>query len=283
VSSENGSPAAAGTTAGIGELLTDCELVQLGQPLAIGAPRFPSHPPFMYSLTAHHGDGFGIPGQDPRISGASDMFAMGCHTGTHMDSLNHCSLDGCLYDGTNVLADGIQIDARGIETSGDPIRPLLAPGVLLDFPAMLGVDQVDDTYDVTPELIDECAAWAGVEIPRGGVVLIRTGWDSLWGNPARYLSRELPGPTPAAAEHLVEHGVIAAGSDTVPFERAPGDEPLRVHAILLVQAGVFIFECLNLVELSRRRAYEFVFSVNPLRIAGATGSPVNPVAIVSAG
>jgi kynurenine formamidase len=66
----------------------------------------------------------------------------------------------------------------------------------------------------------------------------------------------------------------------MPYERAPGPKPLEVHAILLVEAGVFIFETLNLVELSERKAYRFVFCANPLRITGATGSPINPVAIV---
>ena len=74
--------------------------------------------------------------------------------------------------------------------------------------------------------------------------------------------------------------MVATGSDTMPYERAPGESPLEVHAILLVESGVFIFETLNLVELSERKSYRFLFTANPLRISGATGSPVNPVAIV---
>jgi kynurenine formamidase len=265
------------------DYLRTAELVELGQPLAIGAPRHGPHPPFLYSLTSKHATGhIDVPGQDPSISGASDTFAMGCHTGTHMDSLNHCAIDGCLHDGTNVLAEGVQTDAFGIKMdSGPPTRPLIAPAVLLDFPAMLGIERVENDFAVTPSLIDQCCEWAGVEINAGDIVLLRMGWDTLWGDPVRFLGMPLPGPTPAAARHLVEKGVIATGSDTMPYEQAPGDEPLRVHAILLVESGVFIFECLNMVELSARKAYRFLFTVNPLRMTGATGSPVNPVAIVS--
>jgi kynurenine formamidase len=272
----------AGGLAAVADFLLASDVIQLGQPLSVGVPRFPAHPPFMYSLTARHGeDLLVVPGQDTRISGASDGFAMGAHTGTHMDSLNHIAVDGCLHDGTNVLGDGMQDDARGIKMEqGEAIRPIVAPAVLLDFPAMLGVERVPDTYDVTAELIRQCAEWAGVEIAPGDVVLIRTGWDTLWDDAPRYLSPQLPGPTADAARYLVERGVVATGSDTMPYERAPGAKPLEVHAILLVEAGVFIFETLNLIELSRRRAYRFLFTANPLRITGATGSPVNPAAIV---
>ncbi len=114
----------------------------------------------------------------------------------------------------------------------------------------------------------------------GDVVLIRTGWDTLWDDPPAYLASQLPGPTAATARWLVERGVVATGSDTMPYERAPGEKPLEVHAILLVESGVFIFETLNMIELSERKAYRFLFTANPLRITGATGSPINPIAIV---
>src|SRR5919107_5854577 len=223
-----------GGLAAVADYLRGGEVLQLGQPLAVGVPRFPAHPPFMYSLTARHGEDILVhAGQDTRISGASDAFAMGCHTGTHMDSLNHCAVDGCLHDGTNVLVEGGQHDAFGIPMDqGEAIRPVLAPAVLLDFPAMLGVERVEETFDVTPELIERCCEWAGVEIAAGDVVLVRTGWDTLWNDPPRFLSRELPGPTAEAARYLVERGVVATGSDTMPYERAPGPSPLEVHAIL---------------------------------------------------
>ena len=271
-----------GGLAAVVEYLRGADIVQLGQPLSIGVPRFPAHPPFMYSLTSRHGEEILVhAGQPASISGASDTFAMGCHTGTHMDSLNHCAVDGCLYDGTNVLAEGMQDDARGIKMDqGEAIRPIIAPAVMLDFPAMLGVERVDNEFDVTPELIRQCCEWSGVEINSGDVVLVRTGWDTLWEDAPRYLAQQLPGPTAEAARYLVERGVVATGSDTMPYERAPGPKPLEVHAILLVEAGVFIFECLNMIELSRRKAYRFLFSAQPLRISGATGSPINPVAIV---
>lgn len=52
------------------------------------------------------------------------------------------------------------------------------------------------------------------------------------------------------------------------------------HLILLVRHGIHIIENLNLEELARDRCYEFTFICLPLKIRGATGSPVRPIAVV---
>ena len=44
---------------------------------------------------------------------------------------------------------------------------------------------------------------------------------------------------------------------------------------------MFIFEMLDLRELSHVTAREFLFLAFPLRIEGGTGSPINPVALVA--
>jgi kynurenine formamidase len=73
--------------------------------------------------------------------------------------------------------------------------------------------------------------------------------------------------------------VFAAGSDTVAFEKVP-DPAMPVHVHLLVECGIHIIECLNLEELAAARMYEFLFLALPLKIRGATASPIRPVAVV---
>jgi kynurenine formamidase len=53
-----------------------------------------------------------------------------------------------------------------------------------------------------------------------------------------------------------------------------------VHGVLIVENGIFIMENLNLEDLARDRQYTFVFVALPLKIVGATGSPIRPVALV---
>ena len=55
---------------------------------------------------------------------------------------------------------------------------------------------------------------------------------------------------------------------------------LFAHAYLLPQRGVYILENLNLEELARDRRWEFGFVGVALKLMGATGSPIRPLALV---
>ena len=54
---------------------------------------------------------------------------------------------------------------------------------------------------------------------------------------------------------------------------------LPAHVLLLVREGIPIIENLNLEELAAARVHEFAFVCLPLKMRGATGSPVRPIAI----
>ena len=62
------------------------------------------------------------------------------------------------------------------------------------------------------------------------------------------------------------------------FEKVPAPA-MPVHVHLLVEVGIHIMECLNLEELAAARVYEFLFVAAPLKIRGATGAPIRPLAI----
>jgi kynurenine formamidase len=258
-------------------------VVQLGHVLEPGQTRNAPAPPYSHTLTNRYGDGLpNVPGQSPDIAGVSDMIALGCHTGTHMDSLAHVSYQGLLFDGTPTDAPGVQDDFRGIVMNTmENFRPIVARGVLLDFTRHLEVDRVPGDYVITPSELAACAESQGVHFGAGDVVLFRMGYDTVYREPATFLRMPNPGPDPATARALVQAGVVATGSDTMPYEAAPGAEPMLVHAELIPKAGVFIFEMLDLRELSEQSAPEFLFVALPLRIAGGTGSPINPVALVA--
>ena len=129
---------------------------------------------------------------------------------------------------------------------------------------------------ITPS---ELASAQRADIRPGDVVLIRTGWARYFADPKKFIS-EVRGPGPGidGARWLSSQGVFAAGSDTVAFERVP-DPSMPVHVHLLVESGIHIVECLNLDELAAAGIAEFLFVALPLKIRGATGSPVRPVAI----
>ncbi len=90
-----------------------------------------------------------------------------------------------------------------------------------------------------------------------------------------------------ASEWLAEHGPRAVGADNLAWDpieyRDDALGSLPGHVVLLVRHGIHILENLFLEELGRDRHREFLFVCLPLKMRGATGSPVRPLAIVPAG
>ena len=260
-------------------LLGRAKVYDLAQPYFIGMPHFPTHPPFLYSMTKKHGDLVSSGG----VSSAADAIALGSHVGTHIDALCHFSCGGKLHDGVKVK--NIQSDAGGVgKYSVDTVAPILRRGVLLDVAGHLKQDALPTDFAVTPQHLESAARAQKVAIGKGDVVLLRSGWARFWNDAGRYITGGAgnvasgPGPELEAARWLSAHGIFAAGSDTVAFEHVPAAE-MPVHVHLLVESGIHIIEALNLEELARRRVYEFVFVATPLKIRGATGSPIRPLAL----
>ena len=255
------------------------KVYDLAQSYFVGMPHYPTHPPFLFSLTKKHGDLVTETG----VSSAADAIALGSHVGTHIDALCHFSCGGKLHGGTT--ASAVQSDSGGLrEHSVDTIAPILRRGVLLDVATQVSMDALPVDFAITPGHLEAAARIQHVDIQKGDVVLLRTGWARYWNDGARYITGGEgavpagPGPEIDAARWLSAHGIFAAGSDTVAFEKVPAPE-MPVHVHLLVESGIHIIEALDLEELARDRIYEFVFVAAPLKIRGATGSPIRPLAL----
>jgi kynurenine formamidase len=120
------------------------------------------------------------------------------------------------------------------------------------------------------------------EVRAGDVVLVHTGWGSLFGVDNAAFNASAPGIGLEAGQYLVDREVVLVGSDTWATEVVPNPNPelaFPVHQLLIPRSGIYIFENLLTEELARARAYEFAFLFAPLKLKGATGSPGNPLAI----
>ena len=260
------------------EQFHDARIYDLGQPYFPGMPHYPTHPPFLFGLTKRHGD-LVLEGD---VSSSADAIALGTHVGTHIDALSHFSCCGKLYGGIDARSN--QSHAEGMKKLAvDTVAPIFRRGVLLDIAAAESVQQLARDFVITPEHLDRAATAEEVTIGGGDIVLLRTGWGALWDDPVRYITGGRgsqaagPGPERAGAEWLSSRGIFAAGSDTVAFERVPSG--MEVHVHLLVESGIHIIEALNLEQLAADRVYEFLFIAIPMKIRGATGSPVRPMAV----
>ncbi|MCX6621766.1 MAG: cyclase family protein [Acidobacteria bacterium] len=222
--------------------LKSARVYDLGVPYFVGMPHFPTHAPFLFSLTKVHGEVVLAGG----TSSAAEAIALGSHVGTHMDALCHFSKDGKWYSG--VETRGRQSYAGGMEHySIDTVTPVVRRGVLLDIARLQEVEVLPVEFTVTPQHLEAACLQQGVVIEPGDVVFLRTGWMRYWNDPAKYIANvHGPGPELEGARWLSERLVYAVGSDTVSFEKVPSPS--------------------------------MVMHVHQLR--GATGAPVRPVAIV---
>ena len=241
------------------EGLVRARIIDLAQPWFVGMPHWPTHPPFAMALTKAHGD-YVLSGG---ASASAELIALGTHVGTHIDGLGHFSCNGLLHRGQS-----------GAEAGIDRVKPIVRRGVLLD---VGGPDPLAEDRAIGAEDLEEAER---VEVRPGDVVLIRTGWGQLWSNPRAFINEQRqPGIRMDAARWLSSRGVFAAGSDNVALERIPSPT-MEVHVHLLVERGVHIVECLNLEELASEGIHEFAFIAAPLKIEGATGSPLRAFALV---
>ena len=253
------------------DVISRAKVYDLAHTYFVGMPHYPTHPPFSFSLTRGHGE---YPGPEGHSSSA-EAIALGGHVGTHIDALCHFSYRGKLYGGVPVS----QSPGGGHGSlTVDTIAPILRRAVLLDIAKLEGVAALPEDFEVTPGHLE--AASRGLEIRQGDVVLLRTGWASYFGEAVRFLAQgHGPGPSLEGARWLSRRGVFAAGSDTLAFEKIPMPT-MPVHVHLLVESGIHILECLNLEELAGDGVREFLFVAAPLKVRGATGAPMRPLALV---
>jgi kynurenine formamidase len=200
--------------------------------------------------------------------------------GTQFDGLGHIGVGDVFYNGNN-RADFAKSDGftkLGIENVG----ALVTRGVLVDVAAYKGVARLEGGYEITLADLRGALERQRTEVGSGDVVILHTGWGSLWKVDNAAFGATAPGIGLDAAQYLVEREVVLIGADTWSMEVVPNPNPdlqFPVHQLLIPRNGIYIFENLLTEEIARDRAYEFAFFFAPLKLKGATGSPANPLAI----
>jgi kynurenine formamidase len=211
--------------------------------------------------------------------------AISDHSGTHIDQLNHVgeqqsSGEFLVYNGrrnTDIISSFGTTDL-GIEK----MPPIIARGVLIDVAGAKGVDMLPAGYAIQPDELDAVLAAQGTVVQKGDVVLVHTGWGRNWRDPEMMLSGE-PGLGKACAQWAIDRDIICWGldqfaTDPIPFEVE--GEALPMHIAMLTKAGIRLMENVNMEEIVRAKIYEFLTIAAPLKIKGATGSPIRLLALV---
>ena len=204
---------------------------------------------------------------------------------THLDALCHIAYRGQLYDGRTARE---VVDAAGARFGAvSALGPLVTRGVLLDLPAVLGVDWLEPGQAVHAGDIVAAERALDVTIGEGDAVLLRPGRVRR-----RAELGALDADAASAGLHvdavplLAERGIALLGADGDNDVRPSPVDGVRspVHVLAVAAMGVPLLDNLDLEALSAATAeagqYAFLLVVAPLDIPGGTGSPVNPVAVL---
>jgi kynurenine formamidase len=279
------------------ELLEALTLVKKGQVYDLDSgrwpdmPVFPAHPPFiMTSYRTARGlrnqkDFDEWRGKNTANMALNTELIIGTvHTGTHIDALSHitCGSDEHWYGGYP------EVDYMGdfgpLTAEASSMPPFICRGVLIDIPAYKGVDILEGEYLITVEDVEGALEAQETEVKAGDAVFIRTGYMQPWGvDPERTERYFGSGIGHEVAVYLAQRGVVLVGGDNESVEINPSvdpENPHPVHIELLVERGIHIMELVHVEDLSRDKVFEFLFLCLPLRIKGATGSMVRPIAVV---
>jgi len=215
---------------------------------------------------------------------ADDYVIMPLQAGTQWDGLSHVGYDGLFYNGV----PGSAVKAVGGASRNSVAATLpgaVTRGVLLDAARHRGVEILPADAEIDVDELEAIERAQGVEVREGDVVLLRTGWrlKALRDGWEGWLERE-PGLALYTARWLKERGVAAIASDNWGLEIQPAPEAfIPLHCVLIRDLGMMIGEILDLEALAEDCAvdgqWDFLFSAPALRIAGAVGSPISPVAV----
>lgn len=272
------------SVSGLLDAFAGSRIVDLGQELSAAMPQTPDHPQFVLAPTVRHTDarvlaGF-RPEDDTGFAGTSEVIVMSGHSGTHLDGLGHVSCHGLVYGGhaAGEVQDHGGMHVHGLET----VEPIIGRGVLFDVARAEGVDVLPFDYAIGAEVLARIQVEKGIDLRPGDSVLLRTGLGASWDDRTGYpVTGSVPGLDASGGEWLAERDVRLVGADNVALEvLGPGHALLPVHVLFLAQRGIFILEHLALEELAAVDPDEFLLVCLPLKLRGASGSPVRPIAVI---
>jgi kynurenine formamidase len=204
-------------------------------------------------------------------------------------------LDYCCDHGQTPAATGApHSEAKALGIDNLARKGMQGRGVLLDFSAHFGREFRTIGYEDLMHVIEEDK----VEIESGDILVLRTGFAEMVLEMQRHPDLALlnshcgalDGRDTRLLQWLTDSGIAALAADNYAVERMPakpaeGDAPMMpLHHHCIFKLGMPLGELWYLGELgpwlrARGRSH-FMLTAPPLRLPGAMGSPVTPIATV---
>jgi kynurenine formamidase len=232
------------------------------------------------SPVAHHMIGTATEGY------GADYLAIASHgfATSHIDALCHIFHEGRIFNGYPVET----VTAHGATRLGihHLQSGIVTRGVLLDVPAVRGVDALEPGEPIFPDDLEAAEERAGLRVGAGDALLVRTGrWRWRDEHGPWDLGSRAAGLDASCLPWLRQRDVATLGSDGVSDvmpSRVDG-VGMPIHTVTIVVMGVHLLDNLDLDALATACAEEgrseFLFVVAPLVLRRGTASPVNPIAV----
>ncbi|WP_395610435.1 cyclase family protein [Pseudomonas sp. B22129] len=225
------------------------QVISLSHPITPHIPLWPGDPPVTFEDVASlEKDGYFL-----------RRFSLGEHSATHMNAPNSFYSDGISIDGYNP-------------------QDLVRSAVVIDVRSRT---QSNSDYEISPQDIEDWECQHGM-IEAGSVVLMYTGWQHRWHDPAAFFSQDaqgshFPGIGEAAIGFLLTQRQIAGvGIDTHGVDPGQSNTFATNHAVLA--GNGIVLECLTNLDLLPAKGSTLVIGV--LALEGGSGSPASVMAFI---
>jgi kynurenine formamidase len=263
--------------------------VPIGHPK--GDPVFPGRWEAKHCMVMDKG--FYLAGKGPYQPGgleyADDIIVMFLQGSTQCDALGHAWYDDKLWNGYDARTTIGGLERASILPVAE--RGVVGGGVLLDIARYLGKPHLEAGEIFDHEDLEACARQEGVEIAKGSILLVRTGWLGWFyevGAKEFYRDFREPGLTYSLelTRWFQEMEIPNLVTDTIANEATVHPESgvqLPLHAALMRNLGVLLTEVAWLDDLAADCAvdgqYQFLYVAAPLKVVGGSGAPVNPIVL----
>ena len=223
----------------------------------------------------------------PGLEFAADRFTMNVHgdADSHIDALCHVIYDNKLYNSVSVdTLTPAGASMLSIDAAADGI---VGRGVLLDIPRVRGTSWLEPGDSVTVDDLAAAERNQGLRVGRGDLLFVRVGHSRRRSELGPWNAADArAGLHPTAMQFVAEREVAALGSDgnsdTAPSTTEGVAFP--VHVLAINAMGLHLLDYLQFEDLVQRceeeNRWSFLCVIAPLRMPTATGSPVNPIAIL---
>jgi kynurenine formamidase len=208
---------------------------------------------------------------------------------THVDAPSHMSWDRQTYNGypaerINSISGAIDLPVTAMADG------ITTRGVLLDAAGWRGIAALEAGTAVEPDELARIESEQGSAVGPGDAVFLRTGGgfsesSGSTSGPWNWQAAK-SGWSATCLEWLRQRDVALIGhdgsNDVAPSGYDSVGMPAPIHVVSLVAMGLWLVDNLALEALAetcrRLQRWEFMVSISALRLAGGTGSPINPIA-----